>query len=48
MSEEKNTANNMPAQCEIYAEGDDTYKFMFMAEGVPPTRAFCSRRRLLY
>src|SRR5882724_12813839 len=29
MYEEKNTANNMPAQCEIYAEGDDTYKFMF-------------------
>src|SRR5437588_7112311 len=23
MYEEKNTANNMPAQCEIYAEGDD-------------------------
>jgi fumarate hydratase class I len=33
MYEEKNTANNMPAQCEIYAEGDDTYKFMFMAKG---------------
>ncbi len=33
MFEEKNTANNMPAQCEIYAEGDDTYKFMFMAKG---------------
>ena len=31
--EEKNTANNMPAQCEIYAEGDDAYKFMFMAKG---------------
>src|SRR5882757_5143912 len=31
MYEEKNTANNMPAQCEIYAEGDDAYKFMFMA-----------------
>ncbi|MET0906167.1 MAG: FumA C-terminus/TtdB family hydratase beta subunit, partial [Tardiphaga sp.] len=30
---EKNTANNMPAQCEIYAEGDDAYKFMFMAKG---------------
>jgi fumarate hydratase class I len=26
-------ANNMPAQCEIYAEGDDAYKFMFMAKG---------------
>jgi fumarate hydratase class I len=33
MYEEKNTANNMPAQCEIYAEGYDTYKFMFMAKG---------------
>src|ERR1041384_4574740 len=33
MFEEKNTKNNMPAQCEIYAEGDDAYKFMFMAKG---------------
>jgi fumarate hydratase, class I len=33
MYEEKNTTNNMPAQCEIYAEGDDSYKFMFMAKG---------------
>lgn len=33
MFEEKNTRNNMPAQCEIYAEGDDAYKFMFMAKG---------------
>src|SRR6266446_2698683 len=33
MYEEKNTGNNMPAQCEIYAEGDDSYKFMFMAKG---------------
>jgi fumarate hydratase, class I len=38
MYEEKNTANNMPAQCEIYAEGgslesDLAYKFMFMAKG---------------
>ncbi len=33
MFEEKNTANNMPAQTEIYAEGDDVYKFMFMAKG---------------
>jgi fumarate hydratase class I len=33
MYEEKNTANNMPAQTEIYAEGDDAYKFMFMAKG---------------
>ena len=33
MYEEKNTANNMPAQCEIYAEGENAYKFMFMAKG---------------
>jgi fumarate hydratase class I len=34
MFEEKNTANNMPAQVEIYAEGDDdTYKLMFIAKG---------------
>ena len=33
MFEEKNTANNMPAQCEIYAEGENAYKFMFMAKG---------------
>src|SRR3982074_1331046 len=33
MYEEKNTANNTPAQCEIYAAVDDAYKFMFMAKG---------------
>src|SRR3954462_5690599 len=33
MFEEKNTANNMPAQVEIYAEGDDAYKFLFVAKG---------------
>lgn len=38
MYQEKNTANNMPAQCEIYAKGgssevDSAYKFMFMAKG---------------
>src|SRR4249920_1802213 len=33
MYEEKNTANNMPAQIEIYAEGEDAYKFMFIAKG---------------
>src|SRR5690606_29723457 len=33
MFEEKNTRNKMPAECEIYAEGDDVYKFMFMAKG---------------
>src|SRR5258707_10363976 len=30
---EKNTANNMPAQVEIYSEGDDAYKFLFVAKG---------------
>jgi fumarate hydratase class I len=33
MFEEKNTKSNMPAQIEIYAEGDDAYKFMFIAKG---------------
>ncbi len=33
MFEEKNTANNMPAQVDIYSEGDDAYKFLFMAKG---------------
>src|SRR5262249_16908566 len=33
MFKEKNTANNMPAQVEIYAEGEDAYKFLFIAKG---------------
>jgi fumarate hydratase class I len=33
MFEEKNTRSNMPAQVEIYAEGDDAYKLMFIAKG---------------
>ena len=37
MFEEKNTASNMPAQVEIYAEGEgdgeDAYKFLFIAKG---------------
>jgi fumarate hydratase class I len=33
MWDEKNTGTNLPAQIEIYAEGDDTYKFLFMAKG---------------
>jgi fumarate hydratase class I len=33
MFEEKNTASNMPAQVEIYAEGQDSYKFLFIAKG---------------
>jgi fumarate hydratase class I len=33
MFEEKNTKNNMPAQVDIYAEGEDAYKFLFVAKG---------------
>ena len=35
MFEEKNTASNMPAQVEIYADNDraDEYKFLFLAKG---------------
>src|SRR5215475_13744153 len=36
MFEEKNTRSNMPAQVEIYAEGQDNetvYKFLFIAKG---------------
>src|ERR1700760_153414 len=33
MFEAKNTANNMPAQGEIYAEGEEAYKFLFVAKG---------------
>ncbi len=33
MFEEKNTRSNMPAQVEIYAEGDDAYKLLFIAKG---------------
>ncbi len=33
MFDEKNTKNNLPAQIEIYSEGEDSYKFLFMAKG---------------
>jgi fumarate hydratase class I len=33
MFEEKNTNDNLPAQIEILAEGEDTYKFLFIAKG---------------
>ncbi len=33
MFEEKNTKNNLPAQIDIYEEGEDYYKFLFMAKG---------------
>jgi fumarate hydratase class I len=33
MFEERNTKSNMPAQVELYAEGDDAYKLLFIAKG---------------
>ena len=33
MFEERNTKSNLPAQIELYAEGEDTYKFLFVAKG---------------
>jgi fumarate hydratase class I len=33
MFEETNTRSNMPAQVELYAEGEDAYKFLFVAKG---------------
>ncbi|MDO3636114.1 FumA C-terminus/TtdB family hydratase beta subunit [Mycolicibacterium arseniciresistens] len=33
MFDERNTGTNLPAQIEISAEGDDTYRFLFMAKG---------------
>ncbi len=33
MFEEKNTRNNLPAQIEIMQEGEDAYKFLFVAKG---------------
>jgi fumarate hydratase class I len=33
MFEEANTRSNLPAQIEIYAEGEDSYKFLFIAKG---------------
>ena len=33
MFEEKNTRNNLPAQIEIYEDGEDAYKFLFVAKG---------------
>jgi fumarate hydratase, class I len=31
--EERNTGSNLPAQIELYATDDDTYRFLFMAKG---------------
>jgi len=33
MFEETNTGDNLPAQIEIAAEGEDSYKFLFLAKG---------------
>jgi fumarate hydratase class I len=33
MFEEKNTRSNMPAQIEIHSEGEEEYKFLFIAKG---------------
>jgi fumarate hydratase, class I len=33
MFEETNTRSNMPAQVEIYADGEDAYKLLFIAKG---------------
>jgi fumarate hydratase, class I len=33
MFEETNTRSNLPAQIELYAEGEDAYKFLFVAKG---------------
>jgi fumarate hydratase, class I len=33
MFEETNTKTNLPAQIEIYSDGEDAYKFLFMAKG---------------
>jgi fumarate hydratase class I len=33
MFEERNTKSNLPAQIELYAEGEDAYKFLFVAKG---------------
>ena len=33
MFEEKNTRTNLPAQIDIYEEGEDAYEFLFVAKG---------------
>jgi fumarate hydratase class I len=33
MFEERNTKTNLPAQIDLYAEGEDSYKFLFVAKG---------------
>ena len=43
MFEEKNTRSNLPAQIEIYAEGEGEYKFLFIAKG-----GGCANKTFLY
>lgn len=46
MFEEVNTGDNLPAQIDIYAEGEDAYKFLFVAKGGgSANKTFCSRER---
>ena len=33
MFEEKNTRSNLPAEINLYAEGEDTFEFLFVAKG---------------
>src|SRR5690606_3420984 len=33
MFEEQTTSNNLPAQIDIYEEGEDAYRFLFVAKG---------------
>ena len=56
MFEEKNTRTNLPAQIDIYSEGTDAYKFLFVAKGggsanktflYQGTPALLSRERML-
>ncbi len=45
MFEEKNTRNNLPAQIDIYEEGTDEYKFLFMPRAAArPTRPISIRQ----
>jgi fumarate hydratase class I len=46
MFEEVNTRSNLSAQIEIYAEGEDAYKFLFVAKGGgSANKTFLSKRR---
>ncbi len=48
MFEETNTKTNLPAQIYIFSEGDDAYKFLFMAKGGgSANKTSCSKARRL-